>query len=73
MLLNISGRTDIVKHYSEWLFNRVAEGYVLARNPLFTNLVRRYELVPDKVDCLAAGSKNYRPVLGRIREITKKF
>ena len=73
MLLNISGRTDIVNHYSDWLFNRFAEGYVLSRNSLFTNSVRRYELTPDKVDCLIFGSKNYTPVLGRIHEIAEKF
>ena len=73
MLLNISGRTDIVNHYSDWLFNRFAEGYVLSRNSLFANSVRRYELAPDKVDCLIFGSKNYTPVLGRIHEITENF
>lgn len=73
MLLNISGRTDIVNHYSEWLFNRFAEGYVLSRNSLFQNSVRRYELAPDQVDCLIFGSKNYTPILGRIHEITERF
>lgn len=73
MLLNISGRTDIVNHYSEWLFNRFEEGYALSRNSLFQNSVRRYELTPDKVDCLIFGSKNYTPVLSRIHEITERF
>lgn len=73
MLLNISGRTDIVNHYSDWLFNRFDEGYVLSRNPLFQNAVRRYELTPDKVDCLIFGSKNFAPVLNRIHTITDKF
>lgn len=73
MLLNISGRTDIVNHYSEWLFNRFEEGYVLSRNSLFANSVRRYELAPEKVDCLIFGSKNYTPVLGRINEIAERF
>ncbi|WP_407309918.1 DUF1848 family protein [Desulfosporosinus sp. SB140] len=31
MLLNISGRTDIVNYYSEWLFKRFEEGYVYSR------------------------------------------
>lgn len=31
MLINISGRTDIVNHYSEWMFKRFEEGYVLSR------------------------------------------
>ena len=73
MILNISGRTDIVNHYSEWLFKRFEEGYVLSRNSLFPNSVRRYELTPDKIDCLIFGSKNYTPVLERIQEITSRF
>lgn len=73
MILNISGRTDIVNHYSDWMFGRFAEGYVLSRNSLFPNSVRRYELSPDKIDCLIFGSKNYTPVLDRIHEITRRF
>ncbi len=73
MILNISGRTDIVNYYSDWLFKRFAEGYVLSRNSLFPNSVRRYELLPDKIDCLVFGSKNYAPVLGRIHKITERF
>lgn len=73
MILNISGRTDIVNYYSDWLFRRFGEGYVLSRNSLFPNSVRRYELSPDKVDCIVFGSKNYTPVLDRIHEITERF
>ncbi|MDR1346734.1 MAG: DUF1848 domain-containing protein [Bacteroidales bacterium] len=73
MIINISGRTDIINHYSDWLFKRFQEGYALSRNSLFPNSVRRYELSPDKIDCIIFGSKNYAPVLGRIHEITEKF
>ena len=73
MILNISGRTDIVNHYPEWLFNRLREGWALSRNSLFPNSVRRYELDPAKVDCIVFGSKNYQPVLGRIHEVTSRF
>ncbi|WP_348982165.1 DUF1848 family protein [Desulfosporosinus sp. OT] len=73
MILNISGRTDIVNYYSDWLFKRFEEGYVLSRNSLFQNSVRRYELAPDKIDCIIFGSKNYAPVLDRIHEITARF
>jgi hypothetical protein len=73
MILNISGRTDIVNHYSNWLFKRFEEGYVLSRNSLFPNSVRRYDLAPDKIDCIIFGSKNYAPVLSCIEEITSRF
>ena len=73
MIINVSGRTDIVNHYPQWLFKRFEEGYVLSRNSLFQNSVRRYELTPEKVDCVIFGSKNYAPVLNRIHEITERF
>lgn len=73
MILNTGGRTDSVHYYSEWLLGRFAEGYVLSRNPLFPNKVTRYELTPDKVDCVVFCSKNYRPILPRLHEITERF
>ncbi len=73
MLINVGIRTDIINHYSEWLFNRFREGYTYSRNPLFPNKVTRYELVPDKVDAVLFCSKNYTPALPRLHEITEKF
>jgi len=46
---------------------------VLTRNPLFPNKVNRYELNPDKVDCVVFCSKNYKPILPRLHEITDRF
>ena len=73
MIINTGGRTDTVQYYSDWLLNRFSEGYVLARNPLFCNKVIRYELTPDKVDCVVFCSKNYTPILPRLHEITDWF
>lgn len=73
MLLNTGARTDTVQYYSEWLLNRFAEGYVLTRNPLFPNKVTRYELSHDKIDLVMFCSKNYAPILPRIKEITDKY
>lgn len=73
MILNTGGRTDTVQYYTEWLLRRFAEGYVLTRNPLFPNKVNRYELTPDKVDCVVFCSKNYKPILPRLHEITDRF
>lgn len=73
MILNTGGRTDTVQYYTEWLLRRFAEGYVLTRNPLFPSKVNRYELTPDKVDCVVFCSKNYKPILPRLHEITDKF
>ena len=73
MIINTGGRTDTVQYYTDWLLNRFSEGYVLARNPLFPNKVNRYELTPDRVDCVVFCSKNYKPILPRLHEITDRF
>lgn len=73
MILNTGGRTDTVQYYTEWLLQRFEEGYVLSRNPIFRNKVTRYELTPDKVDCVVFCSKNYKPILSRLHEITDRF
>ena len=73
MILNTGARTDTVQYYSEWLLNRFSEGYVLTRNPLFPNKVTRYELSPEKIDLVMFCSKNYAPILPRLKEITDKY
>ncbi len=62
-----------MQYYSHWLLRRFAEGYVLVRNPRYPHLVTRYELSPDKVDCVVFCSKDYRPILPRLHEITSRF
>ena len=52
MIINTGGRTDTVQYYSEWLLNRFKEGFVYSRNPFYPSKVTRYELTPDKVDCV---------------------
>lgn len=73
MILNTGARTDTVQYYTEWLLRRFEEGYVLTRNPLFPHTVTRYELTPEQVDCVVFCSKNYRPILPRLHEITDRF
>lgn len=73
MIINTGARTDTVQYYSKWLLRRFSEGYVLTRNPLFPNKVTRYELTPDKVDCVIFCSKNYKPILPRLHEIYDRF
>ena len=47
MILNTGSRTDIPAFYSEWFFNRMNEGFVMARNPFYPNLVTRFRIDPD--------------------------
>ena len=63
MILNTGGRTDTVQYYSEWLLNRFKEGFVYSRNPFYPSKVSKYELSPDKIDCVVFCSKNYEPIL----------
>lgn len=73
MVINTGGRTDTVNYYSEWLLNRFAAGEVYSRNPLFPNHVTRYRLHPEVVDCVVFCSKNYRPIVHRLHEISDLF
>ena len=62
-----------MQYYSHWLLRRFEEGYVLVRNPRYPHLVTRYDLSPDKVDCVVFCSKDYRPILPRLHEVTDRF
>ena len=73
MIINTGARTDTVQFYTKWLLKRFEDGYVLSRNPLFPNKVTRYEMTPDKVDCVVFCSKNYEPILADISKITGRF
>lgn len=73
MIINTGGRTDTVQYYTKWLLKRFEEGFVYSRNPLFPNKVTRYELTPDKVDCVIFCSKDYKPILDYLPKIIEKF
>ena len=44
MILNVSGRTDIVAFYSKWFMKRYKEGYFDVRNPFNPKLVSRINI-----------------------------
>lgn len=69
MLIHVGGRTDITHYYSEWLLNRIREGYALSRNPLFPHRVTRYVLDPALVDCILFCTKNPVPIMDKLEEI----
>ena len=71
MILNISGRTDIVAFYSEWLLNRLEEGYVDVRNPFNPKMVSR--ILMEDVDLLFFCTKNPLPILDKLNKINKKM
>lgn len=62
MILNTGDRTDIPAFYSEWFYNRIKEGFVLARNPYYPDQVTRYVLSADVIDILVFCTKNPKPM-----------
>lgn len=69
MILNVSGRTDIVAFYSKWFYNRYKEGFVDVRNPFFPKNVSRIYF--EDVDLILFCTKNPIPILSYIKEIDK--
>ena len=70
MILSVSRRTDIPSYYSEWFFNRIKEGYLCVRNPMNPSQVSRIELSPEVVDCIVFWTKNPKPMLDRLQELS---
>lgn len=66
MIVSASRRTDIPAFYSDWLLNRIHEGYVLVRNPFNPKMVSRIDLRPEVVDCIVFWTKNPAPLLGKL-------
>lgn len=57
MIISASRRTDIPTYYSEWLFNRLKEEYVLVRNPMNIHQIGQISLSPDAVDGIVFGQR----------------
>lgn len=69
MILNVSGRTDIVAFYTKWFMNRYREGFVDVRNPFNFQLVSRINF--QNVDAILFCTKNPIPILEYLNEIDK--
>ena len=69
MILNASGRTDIVAFYTKWFMNRYKEGYVDVRNPFYPKLVSRINF--DDVDLIMFCTKNPIPIVEHLKAINK--
>lgn len=67
MILNVSGRTDIVAFYSEWFLNRYKEGFVDVRNPFYKEMVSRIYF--EDVDAILFCTKNPIPIIKDLKEI----
>ncbi len=72
MIINASARTDIPAYFTEWLLNRIKEGYVYVRNPYYPTQITKYLLNTDVVDSIVFCTKNPQPILPYLDEL-KKF
>jgi len=66
MIISASRRTDIPAYYSDWMFNRIKEGYVYVQNPMNIHQISKICLNPDAVDCIVFWSKNPKPMLTKL-------
>lgn len=64
MIINASGRTDVVAYYMDWFVNRWNEGYFDVRNPFNPKLVSR--IFVSDVDMIVFCTKNPLPLLDTI-------
>lgn len=69
MILNVSGRTDIIAFYSEWFMKRYEEGFIDVRNPFYPKMISRISF--DNVDAILFCTKNPMPILKDIKKIKK--
>ena len=67
MILNVSGRCDIVAFYTPWFINRYREGYVDVRNSFYNKQVSRIYF--KDVDLIVFCTKNPMPIISYISEI----
>lgn len=68
MILNVSGRTDIVAFYSKWFMNCYKEGFVDVRNPFNPHLISRINF--QNVDAILFCTKNPKPIIPHLKSIT---
>ena len=64
MILNVSGRTDIVAFYTPWFMKRLKEGFVDVRNPFNELEVSRiyFEDVDGSVIKIYNNTKSYKTI-----------
>lgn len=67
MILNVSGRTDVVAFYTPWFMSRYKEGFVDVRNPIYPKLVSRIYF--QDVELIVFCTKNPHPIIPSLKEI----
>ena len=69
MIISASRRTDIPAFFSDWLFERLSEGFADVRNPMNFTQVRRVSLLPGDVTCFVFWTKNPAPMIPALHRL----
>lgn len=69
MILNVSGRTDIIAFYGPWFENRYKAGFVDVRNPFNYHQVSRINF--SDVDAFVFCTKNPAPIINFLPKISQ--
>lgn len=71
MIISASRRTDIPAFYTQWMVNRLREGYCQVPNPFNARQSARLWLAPQDVDAIVFWSRFPRPLLPFLPEIER--
>jgi len=69
-VISASRRTDIPAFYTDWLLNRLAEGFCDVLHP-YTKKMFRVSLKPEDVGAIVFWSKNYGPLLPKLEAVER--
>lgn len=69
MILSVSRRTDIPACYADWFMNRIKEGFVSVRNPMYPDNVSKIHISKDVIDCIVFWTKDAGPMIERLDEL----
>ena len=69
-IISASRRTDIPAFYTDWLLNRLAEGFCDVLHP-YTKMMFRVSLKPEDVGAIVFWSKNYGPLLPKLDAVER--
>ena len=69
-IISASRRTDIPAFYTDWLLNRLAEGFVDVQHP-YTKKWFRVSLKPEDMGAIVFWSKHYSPLLPKLDQVER--
>lgn len=72
MIISASRRTDIPAFYAEWFMERIRAGFCIVANPFNADQEVRVDLSPQSVDVIVFWTRNPRPLMKYLEEITHR-